>query len=101
MRLFRSYLHLPETARRGVAVLGNFDGLHRGHQAVIGHGAALAIRTAGPALAALGITPDTIAERVRADLGGLLAVDPSVTVGPLPAPAAPPERATPVADNLG
>jgi len=42
MRLFRSYLHLPDQVRGGVAVLGNFDGLHRGHQAVIGRGAEIA-----------------------------------------------------------
>jgi riboflavin kinase/FMN adenylyltransferase len=42
MRLFRSYLHLPDTARGAVMVLGNFDGLHRGHQALIARGRSLA-----------------------------------------------------------
>ena len=56
MRLFRSYLHLPETARGAVTVLGNFDGLHRGHLAVIGQGAEIA-RTAGAPLAVLTFEP--------------------------------------------
>ena len=56
MRLFRSYLHLPETARGAVVVLGNFDGLHRGHLAVIGQGAAIA-RTLGAPLAVLTFEP--------------------------------------------
>ena len=42
MRIFRSYLQLPDSARGAVVVLGNFDGVHRGHQEVIGRGRALA-----------------------------------------------------------
>ena len=42
MRIFRHYQDLPDDARGGVVVLGNFDGLHLGHQAVIGAGRALA-----------------------------------------------------------
>ncbi len=56
MRLFRSYLHLPETARGAVTVLGNFDGLHRGHLAVIGEGASIARRLDAP-LAVLTFEP--------------------------------------------
>jgi riboflavin kinase/FMN adenylyltransferase len=36
MRLFRSWTEVPPPLKGGVVALGNFDGLHRGHQAVIG-----------------------------------------------------------------
>lgn len=50
MQIVRDYKNVPDDARNGVVVLGNFDGVHRGHQAVIGHGIELA-RSAGiPAL---------------------------------------------------
>ena len=42
MRLFRHCTELPDDARGGVVVLGNFDGVHKGHQAVISKGLALA-----------------------------------------------------------
>ncbi|VBB69379.1 Riboflavin kinase / FMN adenylyltransferase [invertebrate metagenome] len=35
MRLFRHYTELPTEVRGSVVVLGNFDGVHLGHQAVI------------------------------------------------------------------
>jgi len=35
MRIFRHYDPLPPSARGVVAVVGNFDGVHRGHRAVI------------------------------------------------------------------
>ena len=35
MRLYESHLDLPETARGAAVALGNFDGVHRGHAAVI------------------------------------------------------------------
>jgi len=36
MRIFRHYTELPAAIRGGVVALGNFDGVHRGHQVVIG-----------------------------------------------------------------
>lgn len=35
MRLYRHYADLPRSARGAVLAIGNFDGLHRGHQTVI------------------------------------------------------------------
>ncbi|MEX1204991.1 MAG: bifunctional riboflavin kinase/FAD synthetase [Dongiaceae bacterium] len=42
MRLFRHYTEVPVEARGAVVALGNFDGVHRGHQAVVGEAARLA-----------------------------------------------------------
>ncbi|MEI8393567.1 MAG: bifunctional riboflavin kinase/FAD synthetase [Rhodospirillaceae bacterium] len=56
MRLFRSYLDLPDSARGSVTVLGNFDGVHRGHQSVIACGAGIA-RDMGVSLAVLTFEP--------------------------------------------
>lgn len=36
MRIFRHYEDLPPEARGAAVTIGNFDGVHRGHQAVIG-----------------------------------------------------------------
>ena len=36
VRLFRHYTELPADVQGGVVALGNFDGVHLGHQAVIG-----------------------------------------------------------------
>ncbi|MEM9683624.1 MAG: bifunctional riboflavin kinase/FAD synthetase [Pseudomonadota bacterium] len=48
MRVLRHYDSVPDAARGGVAVLGNFDGVHRGHQAVIGGAAEDAARLDAP-----------------------------------------------------
>ena len=42
MRLFRHFSPFPDDARGAVMALGNFDGVHRGHQAVIFRSAAVA-----------------------------------------------------------
>lgn len=49
MRIFRHYLGLPENARGCAVALGNFDGVHLGHQTVI--------RTVREAAAKLGAAP--------------------------------------------
>jgi riboflavin kinase/FMN adenylyltransferase len=48
MRIFRHFAPLPEELRGAVLALGNFDGVHRGHQAVIGAAAAEARRRGRP-----------------------------------------------------
>jgi riboflavin kinase/FMN adenylyltransferase len=48
MRILRHFETIPADARGGVVVLGNFDGVHRGHQAVVGAAAADAVRLKAP-----------------------------------------------------
>lgn len=48
MRLFRHYTEVPVEARGAVVALGNFDGVHRGHQAVIGEAARIAGELGAP-----------------------------------------------------
>jgi riboflavin kinase / FMN adenylyltransferase len=43
---------VPEAFRGGIVALGNFDGFHRGHQAVVGHAIARARAEGRPALVA-------------------------------------------------
>jgi len=42
MRLFRTWSEVPAPLKGGVVALGNFDGLHRGHRAVIGRAVEIA-----------------------------------------------------------
>ncbi len=48
MLVFRHYQDLPEEARGAVVAIGNFDGIHRGHQAVIGKAGRLARELEAP-----------------------------------------------------
>ena len=49
MRLYRHYEHIPDSDRGGVVAIGSFDGVHRGHQAVIGKTRRLAQEFEAPA----------------------------------------------------
>jgi riboflavin kinase/FMN adenylyltransferase len=48
MRIFRHYEDLPADARGGVVAIGNFDGFHLGHQALIIEAGAIARRLGAP-----------------------------------------------------
>lgn len=48
MRIFRHYTELPAEVRGGVVALGNFDGVHLGHQAVIGEAGRIARASGRP-----------------------------------------------------
>ena len=48
MKIVRQFTHLPAAQRGAVVALGNFDGVHRGHQAVIARAAALADELESP-----------------------------------------------------
>ena len=48
MRIVRHPSGIPESARGAAVTIGNFDGVHRGHQAVVGAAAAAARRLAAP-----------------------------------------------------
>jgi riboflavin kinase/FMN adenylyltransferase len=48
MRLFRHHTEIPAEARGAVMALGNFDGLHLGHQRVIGEAGRLAAELEAP-----------------------------------------------------
>lgn len=56
MTVFRHTEDLPEAARGSVLAIGNFDGVHRGHQVVLGRASALAAALAAP-LAVLTFEP--------------------------------------------
>lgn len=48
MRLFRTHQNLPAEARGACVAVGNFDGVHLGHQAVIGEAGRIAHAAAKP-----------------------------------------------------
>jgi riboflavin kinase/FMN adenylyltransferase len=52
MQIFRHYEHLPEAARGAAVAIGNFDGVHRGHQALIAY-----TKTLSPKLGVLVFEP--------------------------------------------
>jgi riboflavin kinase/FMN adenylyltransferase len=56
MRILRHYRNPPAEAKGAVVALGNFDGVHRGHQALIAEARAIAHETGRP-LAALVFEP--------------------------------------------
>ena len=56
MRIVRNFQEMPPQLQGGVIALGNFDGLHRGHQAVIG-AAVDAARAAGVAAGVMTFEP--------------------------------------------
>ena len=56
MRLFRHYDDLPDDARGAVAAIGNFEGLHLGHQSVVA-AAGDAARAAGRPWAVISFEP--------------------------------------------
>src|SRR4029077_9895026 len=51
MRVIRHLAHRPERLRRAVLTLGNFDGAHLGHQAIIRRAVARAREVSGQAVA--------------------------------------------------
>lgn len=59
MRIFRHYDALPDDVRGAAVAIGNFDGIHRGHQAVIGE-AGRAAKDAGLPWAVLTFEPHPV-----------------------------------------
>ena len=56
MRIFRHFDDVPAILQGAIVAIGNFDGVHRGHQALIGHARALAEERKSP-LAVLAFEP--------------------------------------------
>ena len=56
MKIFRHFNDLPPDARDAAVAIGNFDGVHRGHQAVIDEAGRIA-RAAGLPWAVLTFEP--------------------------------------------
>jgi hypothetical protein len=96
--MLRRYLHVQLTATQAAAIQSAADA---GAQAAYGYiatnsssfrdvtirnaafatGVQHVIASAPEAMAALGVTPDHVRQMVEARFGGLLATDPSVTIG--------------------
>ena len=51
MRIIRHIQNIPDELKSGAVAVGNFDGIHRGHQALINHCRTLAETVRGPTLA--------------------------------------------------
>ena len=51
MRVLRHFSNIPADLRSCTVVIGNFDGVHRGHQAVIGRAAEIACKSDTPLIA--------------------------------------------------
>ena len=77
---------IPEALRGAILALGNFDGFHRGHQAVVGEALAWA-RAKGTCIHAQGRPATGQSERERS---------PAARLGYLNVKASPPRQATPV-----
>src|SRR5271170_315873 len=56
MRIFRHFQDVPEALKGAVVAIGNFDGVHKGHQALIGL-ARDAAKARGAPLAVLAFEP--------------------------------------------
>jgi riboflavin kinase/FMN adenylyltransferase len=56
MKIFRHYEDVPELCRGAVVAIGNFDGVHRGHHALIAHAKKIA-KADGAPLAVLAFEP--------------------------------------------
>ncbi|HWD49715.1 MAG TPA: adenylyltransferase/cytidyltransferase family protein, partial [Rhizomicrobium sp.] len=56
MRIFRHHDDVPDSAKGAVVAIGNFDGVHRGHQALIAQAKAMANED-GAALGVLAFEP--------------------------------------------
>ena len=93
MRILRHYREIDAEARGAVAALGNFDGVHRGHQALIGEAARLA-RAANRSLACIVFEPypreffrpddepfRLTSFRAKAELLSQLGVDFTIVIG--------------------
>ena len=82
MRVYHGHQSLPDHARGAVAALGNFDGVHRGHRAVLDLAIALGRALGAPAGAAVFtphprqvFAPDAPAFRLMSDAQRVRALD--------------------------
>ncbi|MEL7542576.1 MAG: bifunctional riboflavin kinase/FAD synthetase [Pseudomonadota bacterium] len=57
MKTLRSYTDVPEALRGSVVAIGNFDGVHRGHQAVIAQTSRIAEQHAGAPFGVMCFSP--------------------------------------------